>query len=77
MRAMTRHEFEISLDFRHRVVFGRDFFAPGRPELSELLREGGGRRVLVFLEQAVAEAHPRIEQGTPLIERAFNVLQTV
>lgn len=60
---MRRHEFDISLEFRHRVVFGRDFFAPGRAELAELLREGGGRRVLVFLEQAVAEAHPGLEQG--------------
>ena len=45
-----RHDFEIPVSFRHRVVFGRDLFAVGRPELAGLLREGGGRRVLVFLE---------------------------
>ena len=51
--AMRRHDFEIRVEFRHRVVFGRDVFAPENECVAGLLREGGGRRVLVCIEEAV------------------------
>ena len=34
--------------------------APENPELAEILREGGGRRALVLVEQAVAAAWPEL-----------------
>jgi len=57
---MSRHDFQIPVTFKHRVVFTRDAFAPGNPELAAILREGGGRRVLVLVEEAVAAAWPRL-----------------
>ena len=53
---MSRHDFQIPVTFKHRVVFTRNAFAPENPELAEILREGGGRRALVLVEQAVAAA---------------------
>ena len=53
---MDRHDFEIPVTFKHRVIFTRDAFAPGNRALADVLAEGGGRRVLVFLETAVAES---------------------
>lgn len=43
---------------RHRLVFGRDVFATGSRWVADVLREGGGRRVLVFLEQGVERVWP-------------------
>lgn len=55
---MPRHDFQIPLIFKHRVCFTRAAFDPDNPTVRELLAEGGGRRVLVVLEDAVAEAWP-------------------
>jgi len=55
---MSRHDFQIPVTFKHRVVFTRDAFAPENPELAAILHEGGGRRALVFIEEAVASAWP-------------------
>src|SRR5688572_20381721 len=55
---MPRHDFQIPVTFKHRVVFTRNAFAPENPELAEILAEGGGRRALVILEEAVAHAWP-------------------
>ncbi len=57
---MSRHDFQIPVTFKHRVVFTRDAFAPNHPELADILAEGGGRRALVLVEQAVATAWPRL-----------------
>jgi len=57
---MSRHDFQIPVTFKHRVVFTRDAFAPENPELAAILREGGGRRALVLIEEAVAAAWPRL-----------------
>lgn len=54
--SMERHDFEIPLTFRHRVVFTRGAFDVGNSALEEILVEGGGRKALVFLERSVAEA---------------------
>jgi 3-dehydroquinate synthase len=59
-QAMKRHDFDIQVSFKHRVVFGRDVFRPENECVADLLREGGGRRVLVFVEQAVEEATGRL-----------------
>ena len=55
---MRRHDFQIPVTFKHRVCFTRDAFGPANPMLGEILVEGGGRRVLVLVEEAVAQAWP-------------------
>ena len=55
---MSRHDFQIPVTFKHRIVFTRNAFAPENTDLAEILREGGGRRALVLVEQAVATAWP-------------------
>ena len=57
---MSRHDFQIPVTFKHRVVFTRNAFAPANPELAAILREGGGRRALVVVEEAVAAAWPQL-----------------
>ena len=58
---MPRHDFQIPVTFKHRIVFTRDAFAPSNHELAEILREGGGRRALVVIESSVAKAWPGLE----------------
>ncbi len=57
---MSRHDFQIPVTFKHRVVFTRNAFSPENPELATILREGGGRRVLVLVDEAVATAWPHL-----------------
>lgn len=57
---MSRHDFQIPVTFKHRVVFTRNAFSPENPELATILREGGGRRVLVMVDDAVAAAWPHL-----------------
>lgn len=57
---MSRHDFQIPVTFKHRVVFTRNAFAAENPELARILREGGGRRALVLVEEAVAAAWPHL-----------------
>lgn len=57
---MSRYDFQIPVTFKHRVVFTRDVFASSNPQLAEILVEGGGRRAMVVVEQAVAEAWPQL-----------------
>ena len=57
---MSRHDFQIPVTFKHRVVFTRNVFSPENPELGEILAEGGGRRALVLIEAAVAVAWPHL-----------------
>ncbi|MEI6175329.1 MAG: 3-dehydroquinate synthase [Verrucomicrobiota bacterium] len=57
---MSRHDFQIPVTFKHRVVFTRNVFSPENPELREILEEGGGRRALVLIEAAVAAAWPHL-----------------
>ncbi|MEP4078882.1 3-dehydroquinate synthase [Haloferula sp.] len=60
---MPRHDFQIPLTFEHRVCFTRDAFSSDNPLLAELLEEGGGRRVLVLVERAVAKLWPDLSSG--------------
>lgn len=53
---MDRHDFEIPVTFRHRVIFTRGAFNENNPAVAEVLAEGGGRRVLVFMEDSVSFA---------------------
>jgi len=55
---MSRHDFQIPVTFKHRVCFTRGAFAPDNRTVAEILAEGGGRRVLVLVEEAVATAWP-------------------
>ncbi|GAA5482267.1 3-dehydroquinate synthase [Haloferula sargassicola] len=55
---MSRHDFHIPVTFKHRVCFTRDAFSPDNALVRELLDEGGGRRVLVAVEDSVASAWP-------------------
>lgn len=55
---MDRQDFDIPVTFTHRIIFTRDAFSNGNVALAEVLAEGGGRRALVFLEEAVARAWP-------------------
>jgi 3-dehydroquinate synthase len=57
---MSRHDFQIPVTFKHRVVFTRNAFSPENEELARILREGGGRRALVLIEEAVAAAWPQL-----------------
>lgn len=58
---MSRYDFQIPVTFKHRIVFTREAFSPENTFLSEILLEGGGRRVLVFLEQTVASVFPGLQ----------------
>lgn len=60
---MSRHVFEIPVVFSHRIVFTRNAFAVDNPEVADLLTNGGGRRVLVWLEDTVAAAWPDLAAG--------------
>lgn len=55
---MSRHDFQIPVLFKHRIIFTRNAFAPENPHVAEILREGGGRRACAFIEDAVAAAWP-------------------
>jgi 3-dehydroquinate synthase len=68
---MSRHDFEIPVVFKHRIVFTRNAFAPDNRELAAILQEGGGRRAFVFIEQAVAAAWPDLAEA---VERYFDSL---
>jgi 3-dehydroquinate synthase len=57
---MDRHNFEIPVTFKHRVIFTREAFAEGNNALAEVLAESGGRRVLVFLETAVSDSWKKL-----------------
>jgi 3-dehydroquinate synthase len=53
---MSRHDFQIPVTFKHRIVFTRDAFAPENPNLREILAEGGGAKALVLVDEGVTTA---------------------
>mgnify|MGYP000450383222 CR=1 FL=1 len=57
---MPRHDFQIPVTFKHRVVFTRNVFSADNSELAEILAECGARRVLVLIEESVAASWPRL-----------------
>jgi 3-dehydroquinate synthase len=59
---MDRHDFDIPVTFKHRVIFTREAFAVKNSALKDVLAEGGGRRVLVFLEESVSFAWPGLAE---------------
>src|SRR6478752_8475742 len=59
-RAMARHDFQIPITFTHRVCFTRDAFTADNPLVADLLREGGGRRAWLTIEDNVAAAWPEL-----------------
>ncbi len=58
---MDRHDFEIPVTFKHRVIFTREAFSPSNRALADVLAEGDGRRALVFLEDAVAKSWNKLD----------------
>lgn len=59
---MGRHDFQIPVHFKHRLCFTRDAFGAANRCLAEILAEGGGRRVLVTIEENVAAARPGLTE---------------
>lgn len=59
---MTEHDYTISLNYQHRIRFTRDAFSEGNRMLARLLQTNGHAKVLIFLEDSVAEAFPKLEQ---------------
>jgi 3-dehydroquinate synthase len=57
---MERFDLPFSVPFTHRVCFTHDAFASHNPLLRDVLAEGGGRRALVYVEDAVATAWPAL-----------------
>ncbi len=55
---MSRYDFQIPVTFKHRIIFTRHAFSAVNPLLGEVLNEGGGRRVMVFVEETVAALWP-------------------
>jgi 3-dehydroquinate synthase len=62
---MSRHDFQIPVIFKHRIIFTRDVFAVANTELADILHEGGGQRALAFIEEAVATAWPGLLDAVP------------
>ena len=60
---MSRHDFQIPINFKHRIAFTRNAFDPENPCLGEILAEGGGRRALVCIEENVATAWPDLAEA--------------
>ena len=59
---MTEHDYTISLNYQHRIRFTRNAFDDGNRMLARLLQTNGRAKVLIFLEDAVAEAFPKLER---------------
>ena len=57
---MERYDLPLTVPFTHRICFTHDAFAVDNGLLREILAEGHGRRCLVYLEQSVADAWPRL-----------------
>ena len=57
---MSRYDFQIPVTFKHRIIFTRDAFSVGNPELAAVMAEGGGRRAMVFVEETVAGFWPEL-----------------
>lgn len=56
-----RFDLPLQIPMTHRVCFTRGAFSHGSDLVVDLLREGGGRRALVFIEQSVVDHWPQLE----------------
>jgi 3-dehydroquinate synthase len=68
---MPRHDFQIPVTFKHRIIFTRDAFNPLNRELAGVLAEDGGRRAMVFIEENVVAMWPDLPDA---IQKYFNEL---
>ena len=68
---MPRHDFQIPVTFKHRIIFTRDAFNPLNRELAGVLAEEGGRRAMVFIEENVVAMWPDLPDA---IQKYFNEL---
>ena len=69
---MSRYDFQIPITFKHRILFDREVFSSGHPVVAELLAEGAGRRVVVFMEKAIAAAWPNLGDSIAVYFAASN-----
>jgi 3-dehydroquinate synthase len=60
---MERFDLPFSIPATHRIGFTHGAFGASNPLLRELLESGGGRRALVYLEDAVADAWPDLSSS--------------
>jgi len=70
---MSRHDFQIPVFFKHRIVFTRGAFGPANREVAEILAEGGGRRVLVVIDESVAAAWPGLAESSRAYLQALDL----
>ena len=66
---MERFDLPFSIPATHRIGFTHGAFGASNSLLRELLESGGGRRALVYLEDAVADAWPEL---TSSIQQYFS-----
>lgn len=60
---MERFDLPFSIPATHRIGFTHGAFGASNSLLRELLESGGGRRALVYLEDAVADAWPDLSSS--------------
>jgi 3-dehydroquinate synthase len=58
---MSGEDFEIQVDFRHRIRFTRDAFASSNRLVAGLLETAGRSKVLVFVETGLRDFFPELE----------------
>ncbi len=59
----SAYDFQIPVQFQHRIRFGRSFFDRANPSLIDLLEVGfATRRVLAFVDEGLLELVPDLEQ---------------
>lgn len=60
--AVSVYTYPITVTFEHQLRFTRGAFELENETLSHLLKSGKGSRVLLFLEEEVAAAHPGLQE---------------
>jgi 3-dehydroquinate synthase len=74
---MADYDFDIPVNFRHRIRFTKDAFAKGNTVVADLLEAKRERKVLVFMESEVARLFPQLlNQITDYIEGLENLTLT-
>lgn len=72
---MSYHEFDISIDFTHRIYFGEGFFTPDNRQLAALLNSDQvERKALVFAENLFAAELPQLSSQ---IKEYFETISNV
>jgi 3-dehydroquinate synthase len=64
--ALTAIEQEVVVTFRYPVRFTRNLFDVGNPTLCDVVREGDRARLLVVIDEGVADADPSLAEAVQL-----------